>query len=358
MMRTLLKYFIFSGVILLFSCKKKALGPQKTGGDNTSNEKAKEESPVSGNGVYIINEGNFNYGNSSVSRFDPESGKTQQDQFQEVNSRALGDVAQSMTINNDKGYIVVNNSAKIEVVDLKSLSAIATINGFNSPRYMEVVSSEKAYVTDLYADKVYVVNLSTNKISGEIPVPGWTEKILQFDDKVFVCGTENDKIYEIDVKNDVLTDSIGVGVEPNSLVLDKNNNIWVLSSGGINEAYPKLELLNPKTGKIEKTFTFSSKNMSPGNLIINDNRDEIFFLNDDVYKMNIQSNSLPGTPFIPSSSALFYSLGGDFNRDELYVSDAVDYVQQGMLYRYNSSGLPIDTIKTGIIPGEIIPYEY
>lgn len=36
---------------------------------------------------------------------------------------------------------------------------------------------------------------------------------------------------------------------------------------------------------------------------------------------------------------------------EVYVADAIDYQQQGMIYRYSSEGVLIDEFYVGIIPG-------
>src|SRR5687768_17364874 len=69
-------------------------------------------------GVIILNEGNFQKGNSSVSFYNRDSKTVTHDIFTLVNARPLGDVAQSIAAHKDRAYMVVNNGNKIEVVDI------------------------------------------------------------------------------------------------------------------------------------------------------------------------------------------------------------------------------------------------
>ena len=62
-----------------------------------------------GKGVFIVNEGNFNFGNASLSYYDVGSGRVENSVFSRANGMSLGDVAQSMTVHGGRGYIAVNN---------------------------------------------------------------------------------------------------------------------------------------------------------------------------------------------------------------------------------------------------------
>src|SRR5688572_11089757 len=87
-------------------------------------------------GVFIANEVNFQSANSSVSYYNPENQSVLTDAFSHVNNRSLGDICQSITKINNKIYIVVNNSGKIEICNPVTFASISTISGFTSPRYM------------------------------------------------------------------------------------------------------------------------------------------------------------------------------------------------------------------------------
>ena len=50
-----------------------------------------------------------------------------------VNNRPLGDMVQSFSVADDKGFIVVNNSQKVEVVLLNTFKSSGCIRGILSP---------------------------------------------------------------------------------------------------------------------------------------------------------------------------------------------------------------------------------
>ena len=46
----------------------------------------------------------------------------------------------------------------------------------------------------------------------------------------------------------------------------------------------------------------------------------------------------------------YYGLTVDPSNSEIYVSDAIDFVQRGMVYRFSPAGEPVDTFRAGIVP--------
>lgn len=340
------KYVVYSFcLVLLFGCKKEEFGPRCLNCDET---------PISNTAstdVLIINEGTFGWTNASITLYNKSNNNVNQNVFQNANNGTnLGDVAQSFLQINDKGYIVVNNSGKIEVVNMSNFKSVATITGFNSPRYMLKINNSKAYVTDLYANSIQIVNFNSNTITGNISVQGWTEQLVLHNDTAYVCDMTNDNILIINTLTDVLIDSIKVGISPNSLTLDKNNQLWVLCSGGFNVENPRLIQINPANRNITKTLIFPNINQSPGSLTTNGARDQLYFINSSIYNMSINDGNLPTSPLINNSGNIFYGLGVDPDNNDIYVADAIDYVQNGMVFRYSSTGNLIHQFTAGVIP--------
>ena len=79
-----------------------------------------EEFSASGDGVFITNEGNFQYGNASLSYYDPTTMTVENEVFNRANAMKLGDVAQSMIIHDNVGWEVVNNSHVIFAIDINT----------------------------------------------------------------------------------------------------------------------------------------------------------------------------------------------------------------------------------------------
>jgi DNA-binding beta-propeller fold protein YncE len=308
-------------------------------------------------GLFIVNEGNFMYGNASLSYYDIDDKHVESEVFIRANGIKLGDVAQSMTIHNGTGYLIVNNSGVIFTVNINTFKVTDIITGFTSPRYIHFVNDSKAYVTDLYGSVIYILNPTTKKISGLIHVAGHkaTERMVQSGKYVFTnCWSFDNKILVIDSENDKIVDSITVGIQPNSMVIDKNNKLWVLTDGGYSgnpfgHEIPSLFCINTSDFRIEKRFDFAL-NDSPSRLCINNSLDTLYFINQSVWKLGINATTLPDIPAIPYQGTMYYGLAISPKSSEIYLSDAIDYVQNGKIYRYTPQSVCIDTINAGVCP--------
>ena len=339
--------FITSIIIFFSSCMD--YGPM--------DEEDFDSIPLS-EGLFITNEGNFMYGNASLSYYIPSEKRVENEIFARANGQKLGDVAQSMIIRNGLGYIVVNNSGVIYVVDINTFKVKGEITGLISPRYIHFLSDTKAYVTDLYARQITIFNPQTFKITGLIYIPGHesTEQMVQYDKYVFVnCWSYDNKILVIDSERDAVVDSIQVGIQPTSLVIDKYNKIWTVTDGGYEGSpygyeAPSLYKIDAATRKVEKEFKFKLGD-HPSEINLNGNRDSLYFINKSIWSMDVTDSKLPIRVFIEYKGTIYYGLTVDPSTSEVYVADAIDYRQSGTIYRYSPRAELIDSFKAGIIPG-------
>lgn len=330
-------------LLFLFGCKKE--------------EKKEPVSHVSiaNSEVIILNEGNFQWGQGTVSLYDPQSGEVNNDVFQSNNNnRPLGDVAQSMTMIGDTGYIVVNNSNKIEVVDLTTFQSIGEISTLNSPRNLLPISPNKAYVSDLYEDDIYIVNPHDFSVIGRINSAGWTEEMVMVNGKVFVCQVDSSQLLVIDAATDQIIDRLPTAHSPQYIELDKNGNVWVSCSGNQDAKKPALQQFNSSNLQLMKSLSEESVNQFFGEIAFNSTKEELFFINKDgVGKLTITDTMLAEMAFVPANNRILYAMNVDPKTNEIYLADAIDYQQRGIIYRYSENGSLMSYFRVGIIPGSI-----
>jgi YVTN family beta-propeller protein len=331
-------------ISILTSCKKD---------DNDSG------SPLQGtfnksSGLYIASQGTFQSANSSVSYFNPSTGEIIDDVFAKVNGHTPGDILQSMKRIGNSLYLVVNNSGRILVCNPNTMKVTDTISGFTSPRYILPVDSGKAYVSDLYANEISIINPDNNSVTSTIPLGATSEQMVSVLGKIYVTSYNSDYLYVINLNSNQLNDSIHISKGGVSICADINNKLWVLCQGDYAGAYNgALYRIDPSSKSIEQTSNFNPFE-TPSCLCMNNAKNQLYFINTHVYKMSINDNSLPSTSFVQSNSNTFYGIGIDPSNNDVYVSDAIDFVQNGKVYRYTSSGSLLNTISAGIAPGDFL----
>ena len=185
---------------------------------------------------------------------------------------------------------------------------------------------------------------------------GSTEQMVLYDKYVFTnCWSYQNRILVIDTEKDAVCDQITVGIQPTSLVIDKNNKLWTVTDGGYagspyGHEVPTLYRIDARTRKIEKQFKFEFGDF-PSEVTLNGARDTLYFINYDIWRLPVDAERFPVRPFIKYKETIFYGLTVNPVNSEVYVADAIDYVQPGVILRYSPQGELLDEFKAGIIPG-------
>ena len=317
---------------------------------------------ASGEGLFICNEGNFQYGNATLSYYDPATKSVQNEVFYRSNAMKLGDVAQSMIIRDGIGWVVVNNSHVVFAIDINTFKEVGRITNLTSPRYIHFLSDEKAYITQIWDNRIFIVNPKRYEITGYIEVPnmtmeqGSTEQMVQYGKYLYVnCWSYQNRILKIDTTTDKVVGELEVGIQPTSLKLDCNGKLWTVTDGGYEGSpygyeAPALYRIDAETFTIEKEFRFQ-KGDAPSEVMLNGAGDKIYWINDDIWAMDVTASHLPTRPFLPYNDTIYYGLTIDPSTGDVYIADAIDYQQQGKIYRYSSQGELVDEFYVGIIPG-------
>ncbi|MGM0588839.1 MAG: YncE family protein [Bacteroidota bacterium] len=309
-------------------------------------------------GIYVVNEGNFNQGNASVTVYNAEAQDVVQQAFESQNNRPLGDVANNITRIEDRLYIVVNNSHKIEVVNPDDLSSIGTISipEQGSPRNIVKARDGIAYVTNLYANTVSIVDLESLSVTGSIGVGNNPEGIAVANQRAFVANSglgSGNTVTVIDVTTDEVINTLDVGDNPTDMVKDAADRIWLVCTGAYNDySDPNddtpgfLYVINSGTTSITNSIELGGH---PSDIAISNNEGKVFILNEGIQIIRTSDLKLEATWALNRS---LYALGvSETNKTYVYGADPKNYAQQGMAIKYDMNGVPVDSFDTGIIPG-------
>lgn len=302
--------------------------------------------------AYILNEGSFGAGDATIAKIDIANAVVTLTHFRLVNQFLLGDIVQSMGETADKYYIVVNNSAKIEVVDKETFISQMTIEDMGSPRYFLAINDTLAYVTDLFAGAIHQINPETGDKYEDIIVNGWSEQMERIGDEVFVSLFTDSKVGVIDINTQALIDSIPIDLPPTKMVMDKFNKLWVI--GSVYEGESKLYKIDGESRMIESEWLFDSNNPLM-QLTIDPEGSNLYYgvANSKIFKMNVSSTTLPSGPFITQEFQNLYGIGVN-NDGKVFVCEALDFVQDGLVLVYDNTGKIESQIPSGVAPNGLV----
>ena len=181
--------------------------------------------------------------------------------------------------------------------------------------------------------------------------------MVQYGDFVFTnCWSYDNKILVIDTRTDSVVKYIEVGKQPTSLALDRFGKIWTVTDGGYpgspyGQEAPGLYRIDAATQQVDRAFMFRFGDRA-SEVCLNGTRDTLYFIKDHVWRMDVRSESLPEKPFLENMTGNYwYGLTVDPRTSEVYLADALDYVQPGWVFRYSARGELLDSFQVGIIPG-------
>ena len=314
-------------------------------------------------GYFITNEGPFQTGSGTIT-YVGDDGTVEQEVYKTVNEENLGNIVNSMHFDGDTGYIVVNNSSRIIVVERNTMEKLAVIegSGINNPRHFIVVD-QTGYVSnwgdplDPTDDFVAIVDLGTNEVQSTIAVGEGPERMLATSEGLFVAlqggfGQNNQVVLINPAVNEVVS-SIEVGDVPNSLVSDGDGNVWVMCGGkpSFTGSETPGSLVKIQLSDLGTSFQEFGATDHPSQLNI-DGGQLYYQLNGEVFRMSPGDEEIP-MEGIEGLNGFYYSLLVE--NGELYGTDAGDFASEGTLKIFNvNSGALLSTIQAGIIPGQVV----
>jgi len=180
-------------------------------------------------GIYVGNQGNFSDNNGSVTYIDIQADTSMQI------LEDFGTLVQSLTLYNDKVYVMSNTSNSVDVIDVSINMRESQITSVPTPRYLAATDENRAYVSNLYSATVTIIDLLTNSVVGTIPTGANPEGIAVVDDWAFVANSgfgHDSTISIIDITNDTVVNTVDLGCDgPRHLAADEESEVWVFCNG-------------------------------------------------------------------------------------------------------------------------------
>jgi YVTN family beta-propeller protein len=324
--------------------------------------KTEDENPNPAADVIVINEGNFNSADGSLSAFNTQTKQVSLGIFESVNGFPLAGTIQNATVYNGKYYFVINSADKLEIVEAQNLSSVKTLrNTFSATNFATPYSfaavGNKAYVSNWgtlnlndfsYSDPfITLIDLNTNTVSGKINRTLKPQHLLAVGQNIYIANVESNTISVLNTADNQIVKEIEVANYPDKMVLDKNNKIWVICQSG------NLVRVNPANNSVETTISGISIQGFNEKMILNQNADKLYWLGSGgkVFEMAITATTAPNTPIITQSRA--YGIGADKN-NLIYITDHNNYVGNGKVRRFQTNGALLDSLAAGRIPSGFI----
>ncbi len=182
---------------------------------------------VPSQGIYVVCEGNFNAENASLMWISPDFTTSIPGVYAGLTGQPLGDTGQSLLVDGDRLYVVVNGSSTLEVFDLSGenleFEHRVDLTGAG-PREL-AVSGTTGYLTCWNLAGILVLDLMTWAIVDTIPVAGLPEDIIAAGGYLYVAvpmgvDTNATRVLKLAISDGSVAAAYDVGPGPQQLLLD------------------------------------------------------------------------------------------------------------------------------------------
>ncbi len=306
--------------------------------------------------VGVLCEGNYLWNNARFDVYSLDSERYYPNVFEAANKMPVGDVLHSGQFSGKYIWLCVNNTGKIMALDRKTMKVVKSRGGLKSPRNILPIG-EYILVSDLMHNAVSVLDSGSLNTIHEFKVnlgtltsnrSGWTEQLIEWNGEA-VAACYDGYLMFMNPKSKTST-KIEADTGCQNLVVDANNQLWVLSS--VNGVASLVAYGSDK--KEIKRFAFSAGS-TVSRLCLSPQLNELYFIHQNkVCKLGINAQSLSQLDIIYTGAQTCYGLGVDPRTGNIFVADAKDYVSNGAMIVLNADKEILKIYPTGIIPGGFV----
>jgi len=331
------------------ACHKKPVTP-----DNPTVER---------NGLYVLNEGVWNYNNSTISYYNLNSGEVTADIFTAVNNRGLGDTGNDLQPYGSRLYCVVNTSENVQVMDFYTAKVVGTVSlQGKSPRRI-CFSGSKAYVS-CFDGTVVRFDTASFAVEATVTVGPNPEGVCIANGKLYVANTGGynapnygTTVSVVDLGTFAVTKEIPVAMNPTRLYLAPNKqDIFLISSGDYYQVSSCLQKISPTTDEVVSTFNFELNNLA-----FYGNSAYIYSYDFTTEEYTIQifdlaTETITNSHFITDGTTFDvpYGIAVNPQNGDVYITDAHNFVVNGDVYCFGQNGQKKRSFEVGVNPSVMV----
>jgi hypothetical protein len=327
----------------------------------TSCSKDNDTEVASNGSVYVLNQGTWNQNNSSVTSYNIDNGTSTSDWYKAQNAIGLGDTGNDMAIYGGKIYIVVNVSNVVTVTDLngKLLKTISFLNGTTSrqPRCV-AFNKDKAYVCS-YDGTVARIDTTSLSIDAYTTVGANPDGICVANGSLYVSnsgglsstGVYGTTVSVVNIDQFKETQTITVNMNPYTIRTGSDGNVYVLSHGNYGTITSVIQMINSSTNAVTKTYD----NSSAVDFALYGSK--IYFCNYPSSVKVMDTTVGTATDFITDGTTIPSAFGiavNPSNGDVYVASAATDYVSNGTVFCFDSTGKKKFSFTSGVNPYRVV----
>ena len=310
--------------------------------------------PAISTGVYVLNEGQFQSNNASLTYYDMTTSTANSDVFTAKNNRGLGDTGQDILKYGSKIYIAVYKSSLIEVVDAATGVSKKTFPMMNvtgqpsSPRSFAAYNG-KVYIT-LFDGHVAQLDTTSLLVERTISVGSNPDGIVVANNKIYVANTgglaakKDSTISVIDPVSFTVTKNIKVVINPSLIKADAYGDLYVISFGNYSTIPFTLQRIQAATSEQVTVIP----GMKPYNLTIDGDIAYMYSYDYDANwnptnktytTYNVKTEQVVNTAFIPTAAIAKTPYSIDVNpiTKDIYIGET-EYVNTGKMNVFGQDG--------------------
>lgn len=322
-------------------------------------------------GTYINNYGSFSGVKTTLTAFNVDSLTTEQGAFESHNGYRLSSNIQHAFVYKGKIYATGNN--KDILIEMGADDLIETTSDTVSLVKPQFITAKGDYlyvscwgvVVDwsvMASSYIAKYNIKTKTVEKEIPMPGGPEGLIISNNKLYVALNASDSVSVIDLSTDSLIKNIPMPAVSSYFVKDKEDNLYVSLVG--TSTYPSTETglayINTTTDEMEVHYKLANVSAAYASIIAYDEDNDRVYLTAAVYN---ESWKLEGNisifnadnkeferEFLEESVTGIQGVSLNPETEQVYVLVSNGTGTAGACRIYNEDGTFVKEVETGISP--------